>query len=90
MSIYDDAMPELGPGNTAEVVRDGHVMHITATRGTGFHSGRRRYMVECLTCRETIHEATTGPMSLVGFHLREVKRLAPPPSTPAPSTTPPR
>lgn len=73
MGVYDDAMPELAPGNTAEVVRDGHTIHITATRATGFSTGRRRYTVECLTCRETVHEATTGPMQNVDSHLRDAR-----------------
>lgn len=74
MSIYDDAMPELQPGNTAEIVESGHVFHVTATRLDGFHTGRRRYMVECLTCKATIHEATTGPRERIGQHVEEVAR----------------
>ena len=72
--IYTSALPDLQPGNTAEVKRDGHVFHVTATRHTGWNTGRRRYMVECLTCKEVLHEATTGPDQRIESHLREVKR----------------
>ena len=70
MTAYDDALPELKPGNTAEIVRDGHVMHVTATRHDGFHTGRRRYSVECLTCKLVVHPATTGPQHRIDQHLR--------------------
>jgi hypothetical protein len=76
MSMYTDAMPELQPGNTAERVVDGHVIHFTATRHDGINTGRRRYMVECLTCKETVHEGTTGPLQGAAAHVREAKERA--------------
>jgi len=70
MDIYDDAMPDLRPGDSTEVVVDGHAMRITATDHTVLHSGRRRYVVECVTCGILVHPATTGPRSNVDYHLR--------------------
>lgn len=70
MSVYNDAMPDLEPGNTAEVIRDGHTLHVTATRHDGVHTGRRRYSVECLSCRILVHPATTGPQQNIDYHLR--------------------
>jgi hypothetical protein len=70
MSMYTDAMPELQPGNTAEIVEQGHTFHVTATRETGFHTGRRRYTVECVSCKVLVHPATTGPKHNIQYHLR--------------------
>lgn len=70
MGTHDDAMPELAPGNSTEIVRDGHVMHVTATRHDAFHTGRRLYSVECLTCKILVHPTTTGPEEQIEYHLR--------------------
>ncbi len=75
MSIYDDAFPEMKPGDERTIVEAGHTFRITATDRTGFHSGRRSYRVVCETCSmEEVHEATTGPMAHVELHIRQVAR----------------
>lgn len=68
--VYADAFPELEPGNTAAIEEQGHLFHVTATKLDGFHSGRRRYIVECVTCKVTIHPATTGPRQNIAYHLK--------------------
>lgn len=70
MTIYENALPQLRPGDTTEIIEHGHVFHVTATKHAAFHSGRRLYMVECLNCKETISYATTGPDSIIAGHLR--------------------
>ncbi len=44
------------------------------TDETGLHTGRRRYRVTCRTCDVELHEATTGPMQQVNYHLRAIAR----------------
>lgn len=44
---------------------------VSPTNETGFHSGRTRYRVECMTCSKLLHEATTGPMCRIEEHLKE-------------------
>jgi len=51
-------------------VFNGHRFRISATRESGLHTGRRRCRVECQTCEEVVHEATTGPGERIMEHLR--------------------
>lgn len=65
-------LEKLEVGQTAEVSENGHEFRVTATHLVGWNTGRRRYRVECVTCGIEVHEATTGPESLVNSHLRNV------------------
>lgn len=70
---FDDDMPELREvGESRDFMLDGHQLRVTATREVGCDSGRRRYRVECLTCNEVVHDATTGPRWNLERHLRDV------------------
>ena len=74
---FVDAMPELlTVGEFRDFMLDGHQLRVTATSEVGCDSGRRRYRVECLTCNEVVHEATTGPRERLAFHLRDVVEKA--------------
>lgn len=66
-TIYQDD----GPKEEIEFVYCGHAVKVTPTNKHGVHSGRTRYHVKCLTCMKLIHEATTGPRSLLEQHVRE-------------------
>lgn len=75
-SIFDDDMPDLREGESRDFVHNDHLeaahhLRVTATRELGCDTGRRRYRVECLTCNEVVHEATTGAHWNMGFHIRE-------------------
>lgn len=65
--------------------RSGHAFRVTPTDSFGLHSGRRRYRVDCLTCGEVAHEATTGPSETIERHLRERGEASPPTSSGAPA-----
>jgi len=67
---FDDDMPELREGQSRDFVVDGHHLRVTATSELGIDTGRRRYRVECLTCGEIVHEATTGPRWNMARHPR--------------------
>lgn len=41
---------------------------IEGTPEYGIHSGRRRYLVQCLECGKVLHRATTGPECLTEGH----------------------
>jgi len=58
-----DAYASLRPGDTREIVVDGHTIHVTATRHG--HEGTRYYSVECVSCRVTISPAT----GIVAHHI---------------------
>lgn len=60
-----------GPDRVVTFIAAGAQMRVTPTRETGIHSGARRFEVRCLTCNETIHEATTSTTERVGYHLFE-------------------
>lgn len=45
------------------------IMQINATGDIGSSTGRMRWHVECLTCGEVIHPATTGGASRMEHHL---------------------
>lgn len=47
---------------------------VTPTNETGFHSGRRRFLVECERCDVVVHESTTGVAECIEQHLRETER----------------
>ena len=68
---YDDDIDGLAVGQSRDFTHDGHHMRVTAVRATGFHSGRRRYLVECLTCAVVVHEATTGAVYNMERHAQE-------------------
>lgn len=70
--IWEDALPGMKPGDLREFSEGGHVFRVTATYELGCDTGRRRYRVECLSCSVVVHEATTGPIQNVDFHLRNV------------------
>ena len=74
MSVFADAIPGMLLGETRSVTAGGHTFAITALAQFGCDSGRRRYRVECTTCELEVHEATTGPMQNVSYHLREVAK----------------
>lgn len=71
MKSWQDAIPGMKPGDRREFAEHGHAIRITATRELGRDTGRRRYRVECISCTTVIHEATTGPIQNVEFHIRE-------------------
>ena len=47
------------------------VFRVNATGETGINTGRMSYRVECVTCSELLHEATTGTMYRIEQHLKE-------------------
>jgi len=61
-----------GPTKPTLLEVRGHTFEILPTKEAGFHSGRRRYLVECATCGVTVHEATTGPAENMVMHLERV------------------
>ncbi len=74
---FEPALAELTPGHQLTIRGPaGDITHrflIMVTDREGFHTGRRTFLVVCATCRLLIHEATTGPLENVDFHLRESK-----------------
>ncbi len=62
-------LDKLKPGAVAEYLLDGHSIVIVATSESGIHTGRGRFFVCCIDCRELLHEATTGPLGRVDQHL---------------------
>lgn len=75
-SVFEDDMPELRAGESRDYAIDDHHMRVTATSELGCDTGRRRYRVECLSCREVVHVATTGAHWNMEYHLRDVARRA--------------
>ena len=73
---FEDDMSELGVGASRDFPVEGHHMRVTATGKVGCDSGRRRYRVECLTCVEVVHDATTGAHWNLERHLRDVAERA--------------
>lgn len=86
-NLYTDAIPNMKPGDERTFAEDGHTFRITAVHDTGFHTGRNRYRVECVTCSEVVHEKTTGPESRVLGHIRDARNA---PIPPIPRETPDR
>jgi hypothetical protein len=69
-SIFEDDIDGLRPGESRDYAIDGHHQRVTATGQVGCDTGRRRYRVECLTCDEVVHEATTGAHENMRRHVR--------------------
>lgn len=69
--IFRDAIPELAIGQTRVHIYGEHKIAITATSEVGCDSGRRRYRLDCRTCRVVVHPGTTGPSSMIANHLRD-------------------
>jgi hypothetical protein len=67
---FDDDVDGLAVGQSRDYMLDGHHQRVTATGEVGIDSGRRRYRVECLTCAEIVHEATTGAFANMERHVR--------------------
>lgn len=65
-SVYDDGWPG---HHVPEIEISGHLFAITPTTLIGGDSGRTRFRVECKTCGEMLHEATTGPRLRIASHL---------------------
>ncbi len=59
----------LATGEVHVMFFDGHRVDIEATALDGFHSGRRRYKVTCRDCGVLVHEATTGPLEQLRYHV---------------------
>ena len=72
--VFEDDIAGLSPGESRDFAIDGHHLRVTATRELGCDTGRRRYRVECLSCQEVVHEATTGAHCNMGYHVREAER----------------
>lgn len=63
-----------GPTEPCEVEHEGHRIRFTPTKLSGFNTGRPRVHVECLTCSEVLHEATTGPRPNAEWHWLEMRQ----------------
>jgi hypothetical protein len=74
--IFEDDVLDLREGQARDFMRSDHRLRVTATRHLGVDTGRRRYRVECLTCGEIVHEATTGAHWNMEFHVRDAARRA--------------
>lgn len=70
---FEDAIPGMKPGDSVLRASEDHLFKITATNEVGCDSGRRRYRVECQTCRVLVHEATTGPQHMMRYHVRDAE-----------------
>jgi len=75
-------LPGPTPGAQRMIRENGHMIEITTTAETGFHSGRARYRLECIDCGDihsaaVIHEATTGPVELINQHIQNRPRIWP-------------
>jgi hypothetical protein len=77
VSIYDDALPNLKPGEYTEVIREGHKFGIRALDETALQTGRRLYAVRCYRCSENVTDRTSGPLSVIAAHVREAARAQP-------------
>lgn len=72
--VFEDDVSGLRRGESRDFAIDGHHFRVTATADLGCDTGRRRYRVECLSCQEVVHEATTGAHWNMGYHVRDVAR----------------
>ena len=57
------------PGSVSLLILDRHAFEVTATNAMGCDTGRRRYRVECVTCKTVLHANTTGPECRIRSHL---------------------
>ena len=60
-----------GPNEPVDFEVNGVLLHVAPTSHMGINTMRRRFLVRCLTCQVTIHEATTGATPRCESHLRE-------------------
>lgn len=72
----EDAELNLAEGQSLDYASTSCVLRVTATAQVGWNTGRRRYRVECLTCNEIVHTATTRPHWNMRVHTRG-KNLTP-------------
>jgi hypothetical protein len=70
---FEDALPSMHIGDERVLTLDEHTFRVEATAHVGCDTGRRRYRLECLTCEIVVHEMTTGPLSAIQSHLRDVR-----------------
>lgn len=63
-----------GPDELIEFELMGHRFKVAPTGDTGFDTGRELFWVECLTCKEVLHENTTGPRPRIRSHI-EMEQL---------------
>ena len=75
-SIFEDDVPDLRAGESRDFAVEGHHMRVTGTSALGCDTGRRRYRVECLTCGELLHEATTGAYANMERHIVRLRWAA--------------
>ena len=75
-SVLEDDVADLREGQSRDYPDGGHHFRVTATAQLGVDTGRRRYRVECLSCGEVVHEATTGAHANIRFHLKDVAERA--------------
>jgi hypothetical protein len=64
-SVYLDD----GPAEAIEFEVLGVHFKVAPTEHRGCDTGRVRYYVECLDCKEVLHEATTGPRPNIENHM---------------------
>jgi hypothetical protein len=69
MSAYDSDGPR--DGNPVEFKIAGVWFSVSGTRVIACSTGRTRYLVRCLTCNETLHDATTGPTPRIRHHMED-------------------
>ncbi|HSX22905.1 MAG TPA: hypothetical protein VLE97_09050 [Gaiellaceae bacterium] len=74
-SVFEDDV-DLREGESRDYAEGGHHFRVTATARLGVDTGRRRYRVECLSCSEIVHEATTGAHANIRYHLRDAAERA--------------
>lgn len=58
-----------GPEGPIEFELHGHRFRVSPTEFVEEDLGKTRMRVECLTCGETVHEATIGPRFKIQKHL---------------------
>ncbi len=56
------------PGSISLLILNRHAFEVTATDEVGCDTGRRRYRVECVTCKTVLHANTTGPECRIRSH----------------------
>lgn len=65
----EDQLDKLPIGGIHQVLVDSHNFVTLKTRIDGVNTGRHRFLVACDTCRELVHQATTGPVENMEHHL---------------------
>jgi hypothetical protein len=66
---------DLGPAQLITFEVAGVTLQVVPTNKFGCDTRRRRYRVECLTCNELLHAATTSPRAYLDPHLNDVHKL---------------